>query len=259
MKGAKGIVLAVSLLANCITGGLAVSVPLGRRDTIILAPPTQVINGHPTWSEKDLVTHLVFNASKPNTPAFIKAGPTKILGRQASSTDATTSTVGPTPTAFTSREGKFSRDMLKITNDLRAIHGSPPVTWNSTLATYASRQGRKCNFRHSYGPYGENLAGGGPMNNPVWYQWYLYTEVNNYDWNEPGFARDTGHFTQLVWKASKEIGCAWIAGCPNLSYQVWCEYQPAGNVSPVIHYINNVGRAQRGIPEAPPTYDPLYQ
>ncbi|KAK6534863.1 hypothetical protein TWF281_006162 [Arthrobotrys megalospora] len=257
MKGIKGIALVASLLSNCITIGLAASVPLGRRDSVILAPPTEVVSGRPTWSEKDLVTDPAFNASEPDAPTLVIREVANIIGRQASS--SSTSTVSPTPTAYTSREGKFSRDMLKITNDLRAIHGSPPLVWNKVLATYASRQGRKCNFRHSHGPYGENLAGGGPMNNPVWYQWYLYTEVNNYDWNEPGFASDTGHFTQLVWKSSKEIGCAWIAGCSNLAYQVWCEYSPAGNVSPAIHYTANVGRPTRGIPEAPPTYDPLYK
>ncbi|KAF3203821.1 hypothetical protein TWF106_001832 [Orbilia oligospora] len=259
MKGAKGIILIVSLLSNCVSVGFATSVPLGRKGTVILAPPTEVINGNPTWSEKDLVTDPAFDASEPDVPTLTTEAPTKIIGRKATPNASPTSTVSPTPTAFTSREGKFSRDMLKITNDLRAIHGSPPLVWNKTLATYASRQGRKCDFRHSHGPYGENLAGGGPMNNPVWYQWYLYTEVSNYDWNKPGFAKDTGHFTQLVWKSSKQIGCAWIAGCSNLAYQVWCEYTPAGNVSPVIHYIENVGRAKGGIPEAPPTYDPLYK
>ncbi|TGJ73085.1 hypothetical protein EYR41_000204 [Orbilia oligospora] len=259
MKGAKGIILIVSLLSNCVSVGFATSVPLGRRDTVILAPPTEVIHGNPTWSEKDLVTDPAFNASEPDVPTPTTEAPTKIIGRKAAPNASPTSTVSPTPTAFTSREGKFSRDMLKITNNLRAIHGSPPLVWNKTLATYASRQGRKCDFRHSHGPYGENLAGGGPMNNPVWYQWYLYTEVSNYDWNGPGFAKDTGHFTQLVWKSSKQIGCAWIAGCSNLAYQVWCEYTPAGNVSPVIHYNENVGRAKSGIPEAPPTYDPLYK
>jgi len=33
-----------------------------------------------------------------------------------------------------------------------------------------------------------------------------YKEVNVYNYNKPGFALNTGHFTALVWKASKALG-----------------------------------------------------
>ncbi|KAF3925773.1 Latisemin [Dactylellina cionopaga] len=249
MKGVKCLIVLISILSNCITVGLAVSIP---RDTVILGPAVEVVDGQHVWSEGSLISDPSFNASHPTATLALEY--TKIRGRQAAAVS-----VRPTPTAYTSREGKFSRDMLKITNDLRAIHGSPPLVWNKVLATYASRQARKCDFKHSHGPYGENLAGGGPMNNPVWYQWYLYTEIKNYNYNKPGFSSSTGHFTQLIWKASKEIGCAWVAGCSNLAYQVWCEYTPAGNVSPTVNYVNNVARPRRDIPAAPPTYDPYYK
>ena len=38
-----------------------------------------------------------------------------------------------------------------------------------------------------------------------------------------------GHYTQMVWKTSTQVGCA-MAVCPDSQEQVWvCQYQPAGN------------------------------
>ena len=54
-----------------------------------------------------------------------------------------------------------------------------------------------------------------------------YAEVNDpgYDFEMPGFHQNpgTGHFTQIVWKDTKKVGCG-VAG----SFAV-CRYQPAGN------------------------------
>jgi hypothetical protein len=33
-----------------------------------------------------------------------------------------------------------------------------------------------------------------------------YNEVSKYDWGSPGYSGITGHFTQVVWKASTELG-----------------------------------------------------
>ena len=56
-----------------------------------------------------------------------------------------------------------------------------------------------------------------------------YSEEANYNYKKPGFASNTGHFTQLVWKNSKKLGCG--IGCDNKSIcYVTCNYFPAGNV-----------------------------
>ena len=34
-----------------------------------------------------------------------------------------------------------------------------------------------------------------------------------YNWNLPGFAEKTGHFTQLVWKETTQVGCG-LTFCP---------------------------------------------
>lgn len=59
-----------------------------------------------------------------------------------------------------------------------------------------------------------------------------------YDFNNPNFSELTGHFTQLVWAGTTQVGCA-IGVCPNgvqVGASTWngklyvCEYSAAGNV-----------------------------
>lgn len=86
---------------------------------------------------------------------------------------------------------------------------------------------------HSNGPYGENLhyQRGGSKDKSVIMakaikQWY--DEYKSYDYNNPVFSSETGHFTQVVWKKSIEIGVG-IATVGQ--YTVVCvNYRPAGNV-----------------------------
>lgn len=193
MKGLAVLTLSGALL-SLGTSVLSVAIPTpdrkdvtilqGRGDLVIraaneLAPRSKfVVSAEPPhWKEDSDVPIFTDEDDKivvidggddsdetgPPTPTL-----PALEARQASRTTRDTTL---TPTAFTSREGKFSRDMLGIHNRVRALHDAPPVRWNKTMATFAARNARKCNFKHSGGPYGENLSGGGPMNNPVWYFW----------------------------------------------------------------------------------------
>ncbi len=55
-----------------------------------------------------------------------------------------------------------------------------------------------------------------------------YSEESLYDYNNPGYKSGIGHFTQLVWKNSKNLGCG--VGCKSNNYcYVTCNYYPAGN------------------------------
>jgi hypothetical protein len=56
-----------------------------------------------------------------------------------------------------------------------------------------------------------------------------YDEVNKYNFNNPGFSASTGHFTQLVWKATTDLGCGIAISAKNRIYGV-CNYTPPGNV-----------------------------
>lgn len=35
-----------------------------------------------------------------------------------------------------------------------------------------------------------------------------YSEISDYDYKNPGYSSETGHFTQVIWKASTKLGCA---------------------------------------------------
>jgi len=67
--------------------------------------------------------------------------------------------------------------------------------------------------------YGQSISGELPTN--MW-----YNEVKKYDFNNPGFSMETGHFTQVVWKSSKEF---WIGlSCSEYCYMTG-NYYPGGN------------------------------
>lgn len=58
-----------------------------------------------------------------------------------------------------------------------------------------------------------------------------YNEESQYNYLNPNPGRANGHFTQMVWKASKELGCAKghsLRG-KTISIYVVCHYSPAGN------------------------------
>ncbi len=118
-------------------------------------------------------------------------------------------------------------------NHYRSLHGVPPVSWSKKLAESARSYAATCPSGHSGTDYGENLAwasydmGIGSVVK-MWYD-----EESGYDYDEPGYVPGLGHFTQLVWKSTTEIGCAHVSGCSSghsLRANTWvCQYAPAGN------------------------------
>ncbi|KAJ5820433.1 secretion pathway protein Sls2/Rcy1 [Penicillium riverlandense] len=171
-------------------------------------------------------------------------------------TDETTATViamptSPHPPSYTS-ETDFKSAVLQASNGYRTVHDASPLSWNEELAKYAKNWAEKCIWEHSGGPYGENLAFGYANASSAVDAWG--NEGADYNFEKPtGFTEKTGHFTQLVWRSTTEVGCAAIdCGYTDESSQsrrglflndraadgtshaqgwyVVCEYQPGGNV-----------------------------
>ncbi len=126
------------------------------------------------------------------------------------------------------------KGLLAAHNRVRAKHCAPPLAWSADLARTARRWADKlrasgCSLEHSRGAYGENLAAATPgslANEDVVELWYA--ERERYRFDRPGFRSTTGHFTQVVWRGTKRVGCG-VASCDAM--QVWvCNYDPPGNV-----------------------------
>lgn len=55
-----------------------------------------------------------------------------------------------------------------------------------------------------------------------------YRERNLYNYASGGFSASTGHFTALVWKSTRNLGCG-VACMGRRCYGV-CNYKKSGNV-----------------------------
>lgn len=142
----------------------------------------------------------------------------------------------------------FRLNALSQHNTYRATHRAPELTTSETLnnsaqswAEYLASTGK---FEHSgTDGVGENLFAsyttassidGATLANTAVQSWY--NEVVSYDYNNPGFSPATGHFTQVVWKGSTEVGCGAAQGTATMNgmrynaYYVVCQYAPPGNV-----------------------------
>ncbi|KVI01388.1 pathogenesis-related protein PR-1-like [Cynara cardunculus var. scolymus] len=127
-------------------------------------------------------------------------------------------------------------DFISLQNQARAALRVPPLTWDPQLARYAnlyaSQRRQDCLLKHSNGPYGENIFwGSGDGWNPAqaaaaWLaerQWYTYGS------NSCNGGQECGHYTQIVWKTTRRIGCAKVACFQGRGVFMICNYDPPGN------------------------------
>jgi pathogenesis-related protein 1 len=121
-------------------------------------------------------------------------------------------------------------------NAARSKVGVPALKWNVTLATYArnyaiSQQAKCTPLQHSDGPYGENLfwgSGKAWTPNDAVTSWVNEQSDYNYATNTCTAGKVCGHYTQVVWRTTTDVGCASVL-CNDRSVYIICSYNPPGN------------------------------
>jgi len=125
--------------------------------------------------------------------------------------------------------------MLSQHNAKRALHkDTDSLSWSSNLENiaqaYADSYDCSGTLTHSGKPYGENLALGYPLYDGETGIAAWYDEIKNYDFSDPGFSDDTGHFTQVVWKDTTQVGCGYKQCSNEWGIYLVCNYLAQGNI-----------------------------
>ena len=135
--------------------------------------------------------------------------------------------------------------ILNHHNRARALLGIPPLTWNAELSAYAQEwanylvysNNNEIEHRSSLGKntrdFGENIFWGSNFDSfsvlnasESWYE-----EKGSYIYQPVSYANfhGTGHYTQMIWSNTKQIGVGVAKGTDG-SIIVVANYYPAGNV-----------------------------
>ena len=138
---------------------------------------------------------------------------------------------------------RFATELLEAHNQARNVDGVPPLTWSHELAVEAKRwaevlasEGR---MRHASiderSGAGENLWMGSAGNYSASFMVNAFVEEKQHfkpgkfpEISRTGNWRDVGHYTQVVWKGTREVGCAVVRN--ERDDFLVCRYWPAGNI-----------------------------
>lgn len=136
--------------------------------------------------------------------------------------------------------------LVKHHNQVRAEVGSPPLRWSDRLAKQAKEWADKCDFSHNPDlgktRSGQNIYASSDVRESITEAARVASQMWADEKRDFDAANNTcasgkicGHYTQMAWKSTTEVGCA-VAACPTTIRNfeagviVVCDYSPAGNV-----------------------------
>jgi uncharacterized protein YkwD len=137
----------------------------------------------------------------------------------------------------------FAREVLRLHNEERVRMGAPALAWSDGLSAdalfWARELARRGTLEHA--PYrmrggaGENLFAGTAR------AYALKTMIGAFiaerrdfvpgrfpDISRTGRWEDVGHYTQMIWAGTRQVGCAQASGGGR--DVLVCRYWPAGNI-----------------------------
>jgi pathogenesis-related protein 1 len=126
------------------------------------------------------------------------------------------------------------QDMVAAHNFYRAQVKVPALRWSSSLATRAQQWANTLIQRRTFAPrrdgvFGENLyevVNGRATPVEVLKAWV--SEKANYRYDSNSCSARCGHYTQVIWRDTREVGCGVARDSRR---EVWvCNYDPPGNV-----------------------------
>lgn len=141
------------------------------------------------------------------------------------------------------RQTELTQRMLATHNAERSRLGLPALRWNDRLANDAANWGRELTYKgylqhadnRTLRETGENLWMGTSgywnveemigmfLEERKYYRHAAFPNVSN-----TGNWTDVGHYTQIIWRDTREVGCAVVTGKGN--DVLVCRYFPGGNV-----------------------------
>ena len=123
--------------------------------------------------------------------------------------------------------------ILNAHNQWRQQVGVPPLSWSSELANYAQDWANQLSARGAINhrpnnSFGENIFWiSGRQASPAEVVDSWGNEVRDYDYNSNSCRNVCGHYTQVVWKNTQQVGCGVARSGEQ---EIWvCNYNPPGN------------------------------